>query len=207
MRLLPNDDRFYDLFEASVRKVVEGATQLEGLIKDFQDVAVRAKAIKDTEHDGDVITHNTIEMLNLTFITPLDREDIHDLITSLDDVLDYIEACAERLNLFKVGKTTDEARLLVGILVQAAKEVEQAVFKLRRLKGGDTSVMNNCIEINRLENEGDFVGRTAVAKLFEGEPNPLDVIKWNEIYDTLENAIDRCEDVANVMEGIVLKNA
>lgn len=206
MRLLPNDERFYDLFEASVQKVVEGAVQLEDLIKDFREVPIRAKQIKDTEHEGDVITHDTIEMLNRTFITPLDREDIHDLITSLDDVLDYIEACAERMNLFKIGKTTDEARMLVDILVKSAKEVEQAVFKLRKVKAGE-SIMKNCIEINRLENEGDFIGRTAVAKLFEGEPNPLDVIKWNEIYDTLENAIDRCEDVANVLEGIVLKNA
>ena len=206
MRFLPSDERFYDFFEASVKKVVQGAVQLEELIGDFRNVPLRAKQIKDTEHEGDVITHDTIEMLNRTFITPLDREDIHNLISSLDDVLDYIEACAERLHLFKVGKTTDEARLLVGILVKAAKEVEQAVSKLRRLKGAD-SIMKNCIEINRLENEGDFVGRTAVAKLFEGEPNPLEVIKWREIYETLENAIDRCEDVANVLEGIVLKNA
>jgi predicted phosphate transport protein (TIGR00153 family) len=205
MRLLPNDERFYDLFEGSVRKVVQGAVELEDLIKDFREVPVRANQIKDTEHEGDVIVHETIEMLHRTFITPLDREDIHNLITSLDDVLDYIEACAERLNLFKVGKTTDEARLLVGILVKAAKEVERAVFNLRQLKSDD--IMKNCIEINRLENEGDFIGRTAVAKLFEGDPNPLDVIKWNGIYDTLENAIDRCEDVANVLEGIVLKNA
>ena len=206
MRFLPRDEKFYDFFEAGAKKVVEAAVQLEELIKDFRDVPLRAKQIKDTEHEGDVITHDTIEMLNKTFITPLDREDIHDLITSLDDVLDYVEACAERLNLFKIAKTTDEARLLVGILVKAVKEVEQAVFKLRRLKGAD-SIMKNCVEINRLENEGDFVGRTAVAKLFEGEPNPLEVIKWNEIYETLENAIDRCEDVANVLEGIVLKNA
>jgi hypothetical protein len=206
MRFLPNDEKFYDCFESAVKKVVEGAVQLADLIEDFRDVPLRAQQIKDTEHEGDVVTHNTIEMLNRTFITPLDREDIHKLITSLDDVLDYIEACAARLNLFKVGKTTDEARLLVSILVKATKEVEQAVFKLRRLKDGD-SLMKNCVEINRLENEGDFVGRTAVAKLFEGEPNPLEVIKWNEIYDTLENAIDRCEDVANVLEGIVLKNA
>ncbi len=205
MRLLPNDERFYDLFEGSVRKVVQGAVELEDLIKDFREVPVRANQIKDTEHEGDVIVHETIEMLHRTFITPLDREDIHNLITSLDDVLDYIEACAERLNLFKVGKTTDEARLLVGILVKAAKEVERAVFNLRQLKSDD--IMKNCIEINRLENEGDFIGRTAVAKLFEGDPNPLDVIKWNGLYDTLENAIDRCEDVANVLEGIVLKNA
>ncbi len=206
MRFLPSDERFYDFFEASVKKVVEGAVELEELIGDFKDVPLRAKQIKDTEHEGDVITHDTIEMLNRTFITPLDREDIHDLISSLDDILDYLEACAERLSLFKLTKTTDEARLLVGILVKAVKEVEQAVFKLRRLKGAD-SIMKNFIEINRLENEGDYVCRAAVAKLFEGEPNPLEVIKWKEIYETLENAIDRCEDVANVLEGIVLKNA
>ena len=206
MRLLPNDERFYDQFEASAKKVVEGATGLESLIKDFREVAVRAKEIKDTEHEGDVITHETIEMLNRTFITPLDREDIHKLVSSLDDVLDYIEACAARLHLFKIGRTTDESRLLVGILVKATQEVEQAVSGLRRLKGGD-AIMKHCVEINRLENEGDYVGRTAVAKLFEGANEPLEVIKWNEIYDTLENAIDRCEDVANVLEGIVLKNA
>ena len=206
MRFLPRDEKFYDLFENAVKKVLEGAVQLEELIKDFNDVALRAKGIKDTEHDGDVITHNTIEMLNRTFITPLDREDIHNLITALDDVLDYIEACAERVSLFKLTKTTDEARLLVGILVKAVKEIELAVFKLRRLNGAD-SIMKNCVEINRLENEGDYVVRTAVAKLFDCETNPLEVIKWKEVYETLENAIDRCEDVANVMEGIVLKNA
>ena len=206
MRFLPRDEKFYDLFESGVKKVLEGAVQLDELIEDFNEVALKAKRIKDTEHDGDVITHHTIEMLNRTFITPLDREDIHDLITSLDDVLDYIEACAERVSLFKLAKTTYEARLLVGILVKAVRQIEQAVFKLRRLKGAD-SIMNNCIEINRLENEGDYVVRTAVAKLFDSETNPLEVIKWKEVYETLENAIDRCEDVANVMEGIVLKNA
>ena len=206
MRFLPRDERFYDFFEASAKKVVEGAVQLEEMIREFKEVPLKAKQIKDTEHEGDVVTHNTIEMLNRTFITPLDREDIHNLISSLDDVLDYIEACAERLSLFKIGKTNDEARLLVGVLVKAVKEVEQAVSKLRHLKGSD-SLMKNCLEINRLENEGDYICRAAVAKLFEGEPNPLEVIKWNEIYETLENAIDRCEDVSNVLEGIVLKNA
>ena len=206
MRFLPRDEKFYDFFEASARKVMEGATQLEDLIRDFKEVQVKAKKIKDTEHEGDVITHDTIEMLNLTFVTPLDREDIHNLITSLDDVLDYIEACAERLSLFKIGKTNEEAVLLVGVLVKCVMELEQAVFKLRRLKGAD-SIMRNCVEIGRLENEGDYVCRAAVAKLFEPGSDPLEVIKWKEIYETLENAIDRCEDVANVMEGIVLKNA
>ena len=206
MRFLPRDEKFYDFFENSVTKVVEGATQLEDLIRDFREVSLKAKKIKDTEHQGDVITHDTIEMLNRTFVTPLDREDIHNLISSLDDVLDYIEACAERLSLFRIGKTTEEAMLLVGVLVKTVKEMGQAVFKLRGLKGAD-SIMKNCIEINRLENEGDYVCRAAVAKLFEPENDPLYVIKWKEIYETLENAIDRCEDVANVLEGIMLKNA
>ena len=206
MRFLPRDEKFYDFFEASAKKVLEGAKLLEDLIRDFKEVQVKAKKIKDTEHEGDVITHDTIEMLNLTFVTPLDREDIHNLITSLDDVLDYIEACAERLSLFRISKTNEEAVLLVGVLVKCVKELEQAVFKLRRLKGAD-SIMKNCVEIGRLENEGDDVCRAAVAKLFEPGSDPLEVIKWKEIYETLENAIDRCEDVANVMEGIVLKNA
>lgn len=206
MRFLRRDEKFYDLFESSVRKVVEGASQLEALIRDFKEVSLKAKQIKDVEHEGDIVTHETIEMLNRMFVTPLDREDIHDLITSLDDVLDYIEACAERLNLFKVGQTTEEAVLLVGVLVKAVKEVEQAVYKLRGLKGPD-AIMKNCVEINRLENEGDYLNRVAVAKLFEPGNNPLDVIKWKEIYETLENAIDRCEDVANVLEGIAIKNA
>ena len=206
MRFLPRDEKFYDFFENSVTTVVEGATQLEDLIRDFREVSLKAKKIKDTEHEGDVITHDTIEMLNRTFVTPLDREDIHNLISSLDDVLDYIEACAERLSLFRIGKTTEEAMLLVGVLVKTVKEMAQAVFKLRGLKGAD-SIMKNCIEINRLENEGDYVCRAAVAKLFEPENDPLYVIKWKEIYETLENAIDRCEDVANVLEGIMLKNA
>lgn len=206
MRFLPRDEKFYDLFEAGAKKAVEGAVQLQDLIRNLKEVPLKAKQIKDIEHEGDLITHNTIEMLNRTFVTPLDREDIHNLITSLDDVLDYIEACAERLHLFKIGQTTEEAQILVGILVKAVKEVEQAVFKLRRLKTAD-SILKNCVEINRLENEGDYVGRAAVAKLFEPENNPLEVIKWKEIYETLENGIDRCEDVANVLEGIVLKNA
>jgi uncharacterized protein len=206
MRFLPRDEKFYNLFETGIKKVVEGAVQLEAMIGNFTDVALKAKQIKDIEHEGDVITHNTIELLNLTFVTPLDREDIHNLITSLDDVLDYIEACAERLSLFRINKTTDEARMLVGVLVKSAKELEQAVFKLRRLKGAD-SIIKNCVEIDRLEHEGDYICRSAVAKLFEPGSDPLEVIKWKEIYETLENAIDRCEDVANVLEGIVLKNA
>jgi predicted phosphate transport protein (TIGR00153 family) len=205
MRFLPRDDKFYDFFEKCAQQAVQGAVQLEQLLRNFNDVQVKAKQIKDIEHEGDLITHDTIENLNRTFITPFDREDIHDLITSLDDVLDYIEACAERLFLFKIEKTTEEAILICGVLVKSVKQLEQAVSQLRRLKDAD-SILRHCAEINRLENEGDYLNRAAVAKLFEPNSDPLEVIKWKEIYETMENAIDRCEDVANVLEGIALKN-
>jgi predicted phosphate transport protein (TIGR00153 family) len=205
MRFLPRDEKFYDFFEKCAQQAVQGAVQLDELLRNFSDVRVKAKQIKDIEHEGDLITHDTIESLNRTFITPFDREDIHDLITSLDDVLDYIEACAERLFLFKIDKATEEAILISGILVKAVKQLEQAVCQLRRLKDAD-SILKHCAEIDRLENEGDYLNRAAVAKLFETDNNPLEVIKWKEIYETMENAIDRCEDVANVLEGIALKN-
>jgi len=205
MRFLPRDDKFYDFFEKCAQQAVQGALQLEQLLRNFNDVQVKAKQIKDIEHEGDLITHDTIENLNRTFITPFDREDIHDLITTLDDVLDYIEACAERLFLFKIEKTTEESILICGVLVKSVKQLEQAVSQLRRLKDAD-SILRHCAEINRLENEGDYLNRAAVAKLFEPNSDPLEVIKWKEIYETMENAIDRCEDVANVLEGIALKN-
>jgi predicted phosphate transport protein (TIGR00153 family) len=205
MRILPKDDKFYDYFEKCAQQVVQGAVGLDELLRNFTDVQIKTKQIKDIEHEGDIITHDTIESLNRTFITPLDREDIHDLITSLDDVLDYIEACSERLFLFKIDKTTEEAVLISGVLLKTTRELEQGVRQLRRLKQAD-AIIKHCAEINRLENEGDYLNRAAVAKLFEPNNNPLEVIKWKEIYETMENAIDRCEDVANVLEGIALKN-
>jgi len=205
MKIIPRDEKFFDCFERSAQHVVQGALRLEELLRNFTDVQIKTKQIKDIEHEGDLITHDTIESLNRTFITPFDREDIHDLITALDDVLDYIEACAERLFLFKIDKTTEEAILISGVLVKATRQLEQAVTQLRRLKQAD-NVLKYCAEIDRLENEGDYLNRAAVAKLFEPGNNPLEVIKWKEIYETMENAIDRCEDVANVLEGIALKN-
>jgi hypothetical protein len=203
--LFPRGSDFYDLFERAAAKVVEGAQLLEGLIKSFDDVSLKAKRIKDVEHEGDVITHETIEKLNKTFVTPLDREDIHRLISSLDDILDFIEATSERLSLYNVKEIRPEAAILVDILVRTAREVQQAVGELRHLKFSD-SVLKHCTEIDRLENESDFISRSAIAKLFEPNANPLDVIKWKEIYDCIENAVDRCADAANVIEGIVLKN-
>ncbi len=205
MALFPRDTNFYDLFERGVAKVIEGTRLLEDLANDFTNVALKAKRIKDVEHEADLITHETISKLNKTFITPLDREDIHGFICSLDNILDYIEAAADQLSLYRVPEIRPDAVLLTDILVKAVGEVKTAVESLRHLKGTET-VLKYCIEINRLENEGDFTYRSAIAKLFENKEDPLDVIKWKEIYESIENAVDSCEDVANVIEAIALKN-
>ena len=204
--LFPHSTDFYDLFERAAAKVVEGAQLLEALIKTFDDVSLKAKRIKDVEHEGDLITHETIEKLNKTFVTPMDREDIHRLISSLDDILDFIEATSERLHLYNVKEIRPDTSILVDILLRTAREVQQAVGMLRHLRKDSDSILKDLTEINRLENESDFASRSAIAKLFEPNANPLEVIKWKEIYDCIENAVDRCEDVANVIEGIVLKN-
>jgi predicted phosphate transport protein (TIGR00153 family) len=206
MAFFPKDINFYDLFERGAAKVHEGVQLLEDLVKDFVNVPLKAKRIKDVEHEADLITHETVAKLNKTFLTPLDREDIHDLISSLDNILDHVEAAADKLSLYRVTEVKPDSVLLTDILLHAVQEVREAIGQLRNLKGAD-SILKYCIEINRLENEGDFVYRSAIAKLFEKGDDPLDVLKWKEVYESIENAIDSCEDVANVMEAIALKNA
>jgi uncharacterized protein len=170
------------------------------------NVPLKAKRIKDVEHEADLITHETIEKLNKTFVTPLDREDIHGLISSLDNILDHVEAAADKFSLYRIPEVQPDAVLLTDILIHSVKEVQHTIGKLRNLKDADL-ILKHCIEINRLENEGDFVYRTAIAKLFEQGGDPLNVIKWKEVYDSIEDAIDSCEDVANVIEGVTLKNS
>lgn len=206
MALFPKDTNFYDLFERGAAKVHEGVQLLEDLIKDFINVPLKAKRIKDVEHEADLITHETVSKLNKTFVTPLDREDIHNLISSLDNILDHVEAAADKFSLYRIQEMKEDAILLADILSRATNEVRNTVGLLRGLKGSD-AILQRCIEINRWENEGDFVYRSAIAKLFEKGDNPLDVLKWKEIYESVENAIDSCEDVANVIEGVVLKNS
>ncbi len=206
MSLFPKDTNFYDLFERGVGKVYEGVQALADLVKDFSNVPLKAKRIKDIEHEADLITHETIEKLNKTFVTPLDREDIHGLISSLDNILDHVEAAADKFSLYRIPEVQPDAVLLTDVLIHSVKEVQTTIGKLRNLKDADL-ILKHCIEINRLENEGDFVYRTAIAKLFEQGGDPLNVIKWKEVYDSIENAIDSCEDVANVIEGVTLKNS
>ena len=206
MAIFPKDTNFYDLFERGVTKVHEGVQLLEDLLKNFINVPLKAKRIKDVEHEADLVTHETVAKLNKTFVTPFDREDIHGLICSLDNILDHVEAAADKLSLYRINEIKPDATLLTDILLRAVQEVQKTVVQLRHLKGGD-SILQHCIEINRLENEGDFVYRSAIAKLFEKGDDTLDILKWKEVYESIENAIDSCEDVANVIEGVALKNS
>ncbi|MBI4229903.1 MAG: DUF47 domain-containing protein [Planctomycetes bacterium] len=205
-RLLPRETSFFDLFEKHAAITVQGAIEFQNLMADSSGTAHKCKRIKEIEHEADTITHACVEALHKTFITPLDRDEIYRLITKLDDVMDYIEAASERIALYDLTSMTQDAKDLASVLVRATQGVEEAIHGLRNLADA-REIVRKCIEINRLENEGDAVLRTAVARLFREEKDPIQIIKWKEIYENLENATDRCEDVANIIEGIVLERA
>jgi predicted phosphate transport protein (TIGR00153 family) len=200
--LFPRDENFFALFRRQAALVREGCTQLHEMMERFDDLDARARRLKDVEHQGDLVAHELFERLNRTFITPLEREDIHDLGSGLDDVLDAAEAIGSRLVLFNIPKSTPAAIQLTGILARCGLQLEQAVDHLQDFK----NLMAFTIEINRLENEADQISRMIVADLFSGQHDLLDVMRWRELYGRLEGATDRCEDVANTIEAIVLKN-
>jgi uncharacterized protein len=204
--LLPREDDFFGLFERHAALTVEGAKEMQRLVGGGQNVRALAARIKEIEHETDAITHTCVEHLHKTFITPLDRDDIHRLITRMDDVMDYIESAAAAVMLYELSEMTEPARQLADVLVRSTEAVAIAVAGLKNVKQADT-ILNACIEVNRLENEGDEILRTALADLFRGARDPLLVLKWKEIYEALENATDRCEDVANIIEGVVLEHA
>lgn len=208
MKIFPTELKFFDQFELSAQNLLKGAKAFLNLMENFQlqTLSEKIETIRIIEHEGDIITHETIEKLNTTFLTPIDREDIHALISKLDDVLDFIESSAVRMQMFKVNSPTEQSIKLTVVLLKAVEQVVEAISRLRNIKKPDF-ILHHCIEINRLENEGDIIQRDAIADLFECCVNPIEVIKWKEIYENIETAIDKCEDVANVIEGIVLKNA
>ena len=205
-RFLPasGGEQFFDLFEQHAERSREAAELLGAMLRDGVDADRQAARVKAVEHAGDEITHTVIERLHQTFITPIDRGDIHELISRMDDVLDLIEASAERIALYGIRTVEAEARELGQVLEKAVVEMGAAVRTLRDLKD-HPRLLAHCTEINRLENVGDQLLRQAVARLFRESTDPIHVIKWKEIYDYLENAIDRCEDVANVIEGVALE--
>jgi predicted phosphate transport protein (TIGR00153 family) len=201
LRLVPREESFFDLFEDMARKVHEGAEELLDLLKNYTDLDRKAGRVLDIEHEGDEITHEVIRRLNTTFITPFDREDIHRLASSLDDVLDHIEAVAEYLQLHRIEEPLKQMIALAETLTQAARITAESMPRLRRMK----DLENYWIEINRLENEGDRYYRRTIAELFSGDYRAMDVLKWKDICEEIEQAIDRLEDVANTVESIVLK--
>jgi predicted phosphate transport protein (TIGR00153 family) len=204
--LIPKEMVFFDQFEDAAKNAHLGALALVDLLEDFRGVPEKVRKIKDIEHAGDKITHATIEKLNQTFITPLDREDIHELICRIDDIIDLIDSAAARMYLYKIDRPTEDAKALARVLMKATKIIIDLLPKMRNLKLS-TSLLQDCIEIHTQENEGDRIEQHALASLFENGQDPIFIIKWKDIYEELESATDRCEDVANVIEGIVLKNA
>jgi predicted phosphate transport protein (TIGR00153 family) len=201
-RLLPTETRFFDLFETQAATVLEAARALQDMARNFDRVEERAQHIKDLESRGDHITHDLIDKLNRTFITPFDREDIHALASALDDVLDNIEGVSSRFALFRVHAMTPETVDLIAIVEQACTTIYDAVRHLRDLK----RIPDYCIRINHLENQADQVSRAITAKLFENTTDFRELIKWKELYGRLEATTDDCEDVANILEGIFVKN-
>lgn len=203
---MPREDRFFGYFRNSAELMVEGAKALKVMVGDLKRSELHCKTIKDIEHKADDITHKTVALLHQTFITPLDREDIHELITKLDDVLDLIEAASQRIFLYSIEKSTPELDALVEIVIHAAEKTKVAIDKLENLKKPD-ELISICIEINRIENDGDNALRVGMAKLFKDETDIKQLIKYKEVYELLESVTDKCEDVANIIEGIVLEYA
>ncbi|HET9555282.1 MAG TPA: DUF47 family protein [Anaeromyxobacteraceae bacterium] len=206
-RLMPKTDDFFSDFEAQCAAVVEGALLLKGLLDDFTDVPAKCQAIKDVEHRADDITHRAFARLHTQFITPFDRSEIHRLLSRIDDVLDLADAAAERLGLYDIDQVLPEARELASVLVEQARKMEEAVRGLREMKKNPQRVLEACKEMNVLENQADTLTRQTMAKLFKRGNDPLTVMKWKEIIDLIEDATDRAEDVANVIEGVVLEHA
>lgn len=201
--LIPKETAFFVMFQKAARNMIEGSLMLKEMMEHFHHPVDQARRIKDIEHVGDGITHDIARKLNQTFITPIDREDIHGLASAMDDILDLIDAIADRFVVFKVSNPTEPAVRLAGILHQSAVAVGGGIDRLGK---PHADIRDCCVLINSLENEADRVSRDAISGLFEKEKDPIAVIKWKEIYENFEESTDRCEDVANILERIALKH-
>jgi predicted phosphate transport protein (TIGR00153 family) len=202
-RLIPRDESFYGLFVKQAETLVQGAELLLDIVANFDGVEPKARRLHDIEHEADEVTHEIMRRLNTTFVTPLDREDIHELASSLDDVMDHMDAAADLLVLHKIEKPLPEMLAQAELIHQACRTTLEAMGALPRFD----QLAPFWVEINRLENEGDRMYRRAIADLFGGDFKAMDVLKWKDILDELEAAMDEVEDVANTLEGIALKQA
>jgi uncharacterized protein len=206
MRLIPREEKFFDHFCKSADLIVEGTKEFRDLLNDLDHADSRARNIKFIESRADEVTHQTVELLHRTFITPIDRGDIYRLITKLDDILDTVEAASQRVQVYQIKSAPKHMKELTELCVNAAEDVRKAVKNLSELKKPG-EILKHCIEVNRWENEADHILRGALASLFQDEQDIRLLIKLKEIYELLESVTDRCEDVANVVEGIVLEYA
>lgn len=205
-RLMPTEGKFFDLFNQHAALCVKGAQEMVGLMTNFDNLEMRAHAIEGIEKEADKITYATVDMLHKTFITPIDRDDIHKLITRMDDILDLMEDAAQTVSLYDLKAVTPEARRLAELSLGCCEKVQAAVALLHNMDNSH-SIVAICEEIDRLESDADYVMRAAMSKLFRDEPDVRNLIKMKAIYEILETVTDRCEDVANIIEGIIVENA
>jgi len=205
-RLMPYEGKFFGQFKDLAGLIVQGSRELQALMTKFDDVERRRFNIETIEKKGDKVTHATVDLLHRTFITPLDRNDIHQLITNMDDILDLIEDSAQTISMYDLRAVTPDAERLAAICVGCAENVKTAVELLPSMQNA-RRILEVCGEIDKLESEADHLMRTAMAKLFRDEPDVRQLIKLRTVYELLEEMTDRCEDVANIIEGIVLENA
>ncbi|HEY8099981.1 MAG TPA: DUF47 domain-containing protein [Burkholderiaceae bacterium] len=205
-KLMPSEGKFFEFFNQHAELCVKGAKEMVELMTNFDDLEKRVHAIESIEKQADKVTHNAIELLHKTFITPLDRDDIHQLITRMDDILDLLEDAAQTISLYDIKAITPEAKRLAELCLTSAEKVKTAVELLHNMDNAP-DILKICTEIDRLEADADHVMRAAMSKLFRDEPDVRTLIKLKAIYEILETVTDRCEDVANIIEGIIVENA
>jgi predicted phosphate transport protein (TIGR00153 family) len=205
-RLMPQEGKFFELFNEHAELGVKCANEMVALMTNFDDLELRVHAIENLEKQADKVTHNCIELLHKTFITPLDRDDIHQLITRMDDILDLLEDAAQTISLYDIKAITPEAKRLAELCLACTEKVRNAVALLPNMDNS-RQILTICQEIDRLESDADHVMRAAMSKLFRDEPDVRNLIKLKAIYEILETVTDRCEDVANIIEGIIVENA
>lgn len=204
--LNPKEDKFYKMFKEAAQNVDEAAVVFRKSLDSFSNIESNVSKIEELEHKGDKLVGVVVKALNESFITPFDREDIYTLIKRLDDVLDLINSTVHRFVMFNVSESTEAAKLLGDLLVKCTKDILSLMDELH-LIGGKNNIIEKVIAINKLESEADSIFRKTVGELFRNEKDPIEIIKWKEIYQTLENTIDKCEKIANIVEGVVIKNA
>jgi uncharacterized protein len=205
-RLMPTEGKFFDLFNQHAALCVKGAHEMVGLMTNFDDLENRTHAVESVEKQADKITYATVDLLHKTFITPIDRDDIHKLITRMDDILDMMEDAAQTISLYDLQAVTPEAKRLAELCLACCEKVQAAVGMLHNMDNAP-KIVAICEEIDRLESDADHVMRAAMSKLFRDEPDVRNLIKMKAIYEILETVTDRCEDVANIIEGIIVENA